>query len=53
MYVKKEIAANFKKLGVVYPVLAVVKARQSGKTTFLKEQLKKAKSISIRFQICL
>ena len=40
MYVEREIAAKFDKVRNVYPVVAIVGARQSGKTTFLKERAK-------------
>jgi predicted AAA+ superfamily ATPase len=49
MYIQREIKEKFEKLDTVYPVLAVVGARQSGKTTFLKEQLKKLKSSYLLF----
>ena len=39
MYIEREIKEKFEKLNKVYPVLTVVGARQSGKTTFLKEQI--------------
>lgn len=44
MYVKREITELFKKLSGTYPVIAIVGARQSGKTTFLKEQMKALKA---------
>jgi predicted AAA+ superfamily ATPase len=41
MYVKRDIANLFRSLSENYNMLAVVGARQAGKTTFLKEQMKK------------
>lgn len=40
MYIEREIKDKFTKLLKVYPIIAIVGARQSGKTTFLKEQIK-------------
>ncbi|MBD3204206.1 AAA family ATPase [Candidatus Woesearchaeota archaeon] len=40
MYVKREIKRKFEKIKDSYNIIAVVGARQSGKTTFLKEQIK-------------
>ena len=40
MYIKREIKEGFLKRAGLYSVTAVVGARQAGKTTFLKEQIK-------------
>ncbi len=40
MYVEREIVRNFRKIASAYNAIAVVGARQAGKTTFLKEQMK-------------
>lgn len=40
MYVEREIKNHFLKVANTYPLIALVGARQSGKTTFLKEHLK-------------
>lgn len=40
MYTEREIQQKFGKLAEIYPIIAIVGARQSGKTTFLKEQIK-------------
>lgn len=40
MYIEREIKAKFSKLLKAYNLVALVGARQSGKTTFLKEQMK-------------
>jgi len=37
MYIEREISKKFNKLQSIYPVVAIVGARQAGKTTFLKE----------------
>lgn len=39
MFVKRELESVFKKLQIIYPVIALVGPRQAGKTTFLKEAL--------------
>lgn len=39
MYVEREITAKFRKLAQAYSLLALVGARQSGKTTFLKHEM--------------
>jgi len=44
MYVERELKVSFGKLVPVYGVIAVVGPRQSGKTTFLKEEAKKLES---------
>ena len=43
MYIEREILRKFEKVATAYPVVALVGARQAGKTTFLKEQMKKIK----------
>lgn len=40
MYIAREIKEKFNKMFQVYGIIAVVGARQAGKTTFLKEQAK-------------
>ena len=40
MYIEREIAGKFRKVNGIYPIIAVVGARQSGKTTFLRERMK-------------
>ncbi len=40
MYTEREIREMFRKVEKIYPIVALVGARQSGKTTFLKEQIK-------------
>lgn len=49
MYIERKIKERFDKITKVYPVTAIVGARQSGKTTFLKEQAKKFKSNYLLF----
>lgn len=49
MYVEREIVEKFWKACGVYNAIAVVGARQAGKTTFLKEQMKQAKSSYVLF----
>ncbi len=49
MYIERKIKEKFDKITKVYPVIALVGARQSGKTTFLKEQAKKFKSNYLLF----
>jgi hypothetical protein len=49
MYIERKIKEKFDKIIKVYPVTAIVGARQSGKTTFLKEQAKKFKSNYLLF----
>jgi len=48
-YTERKIKKQFDKLIKVYPVIAIVGARQAGKTTFLKEQAKKFKSNYLLF----
>lgn len=49
MYIERGIKAKFDKVRKVYSLIAVVGARQSGKTTFLKEQMKGLKSSYVLF----
>lgn len=49
MYIERKIKEKFDKITKVYPIIAIVGARQSGKTTFLKEQAKKFKSNYLLF----
>lgn len=48
-YTERKIKDKFEKLIKLYPVIAIVGARQSGKTTFLKEQARKFKSNYLLF----
>ncbi len=49
MYVEREIDELFKKVLSVYNIIAIVGARQAGKTTFLKEKIKPLHSSYIMF----
>ena len=49
MYIEREIKEKFKKVNSAYPIVSLVGARQSGKTTFLKEQMKQSKSSYLLF----
>ncbi|MBI2146302.1 ATP-binding protein [Candidatus Woesearchaeota archaeon] len=49
MYIPRTIAPSFQKLQQSYTLIAVVGARQAGKTTFLKEQAKTRKSAYLLF----
>ncbi len=49
MYISRTIENTFQKRERVYSIIAVVGARQSGKTTFLKEQSKSRKAIYLLF----
>jgi predicted AAA+ superfamily ATPase len=49
MYVKRDAAELFKSLSESYNMIAVVGARQAGKTTFLMEQMKKFNSSYVLF----
>ncbi len=49
MYVTREIKEKFDKISKTYNMVAVVGARQSGKTTFLKKQIQNEKSSYILF----
>ncbi len=49
MYVEREISKKFRSVAAAYNIVALVGARQSGKTTFLKEQVKQLKSSYVLF----
>jgi len=49
MYVEREIKKKFDKIIKSYTMVAVVGARQAGKTTFLKKQMEQATSTYILF----
>ncbi len=49
MYVERDIKEKFKKIASVYALVAIVGARQAGKTTFLKEQVRSFKSSYLLF----
>ncbi|MCX9083646.1 MAG: ATP-binding protein [Candidatus Methanoperedens sp.] len=49
MYVEREINEHFKKVANIYNIIAVVGARQAGKTTFLKEKAKEFNSSYLFF----
>ena len=49
MYVRRDAAKLFESLSENYNMIAVVGARQAGKTTFLKEQMKKFDSSYVLF----
>jgi len=49
MYVEREIKKPFDKIITSYSMVAVVGARQAGKTTFLKKQMEHAKSTYVLF----
>ncbi|MEM3402077.1 MAG: ATP-binding protein [Candidatus Hadarchaeales archaeon] len=49
MYIVREITEKFRAVEKVYNLIAVVGARQSGKTTFLKEQMKNVRSSYVLF----
>ncbi|MBS3056505.1 MAG: ATP-binding protein [Candidatus Aenigmarchaeota archaeon] len=49
MYIEREIKDKFKKVANVYSVVTLVGARQAGKTTFLKEQIKQLNSSYLLF----
>ena len=49
MYIERDIRAQFKKIEKVYSVISLVGARQAGKTTFLKEQMKGLSSSYLLF----
>ena len=40
MYVRRQISERFSKIAGAYPVVALVGARQAGKTTFLRQHMK-------------
>ncbi len=49
MYTEREIKEKFEKISTAYPVIALVGARQAGKTTFLKEQIKRLNASYLSF----
>ena len=49
MYVKRDIRSKFDKISNSYNMIAVVGARQAGKTTFLKKQIENKNSSYILF----
>lgn len=49
MYVERLIDENFKKILPVYNIIAIVGARQSGKTTFLKQKIMPLHSSYVMF----
>lgn len=49
MYVERSIKESFDKIKEAYMIIAVVGARQAGKTTFLKEQIKGIKAKYLLF----
>ena len=49
MYIEREIKEKFDKISKSYNMIAVVGARQAGKTTFLKKQIEHLKSSYILF----
>ena len=49
MYVEREIKTRFNKISENYGIVALVGARQSGKTTFLKRQMGRYKSSYVVF----
>src|SRR3989338_3563551 len=49
MYQERELKESFEKVASVYPIVAIVGARQAGKTTFLKERMKTTSSTYLLF----
>jgi len=49
MYVPREITSRFDKIDEHYGIIAMVGARQSGKTTFLREMMKRRSSTYVLF----
>jgi len=49
MYIEREISEKFNKVSSSYSVVAIVGARQAGKTTFLKEHSKKLNASYLAF----
>lgn len=49
MYIERDIKEEFEKIAQSYALVAVVGARQAGKTTFLKEHAKSLKSAYLLF----
>ncbi len=48
-YIEREIKEMFEKASTIYNIVAIVGARQAGKTTFLKEQMKRMNSSYVLF----
>ncbi len=48
-YIEREITEKFRKVQSIYNLIAIVGARQAGKTTFLKEQMKQARCSYVLF----
>lgn len=46
MLVSRQAESDFKKLDAIYRIVAVIGPRQSGKTTFLREQMAKGREVS-------
>ncbi len=46
MFVSRDVESGFKKLDLLYGIVAVVGPRQAGKTTFLREQMATGKEIN-------
>ena len=53
MYIERDIKEKFAKISKSYNMVAVVGARQSGKTTFLKKRIEHLKSSYILFELSL
>ena len=49
MYQEREMKEQFEKVSKVYPIIAIVGARQAGKTTFIKERMKTTNSSYLLF----
>ena len=49
MYIKRDITSKFDKISKSYNMVAVVGARQAGKTTFLKKQMENKNSSYVLF----
>src|SRR3989338_6448980 len=46
MLIPRAAEGNFRKLDAIYKIVAVIGPRQAGKTTFLKEQMAKAREVA-------
>ncbi len=49
MYIERDIRESFEKITTVYNIVAVVGPRQAGKTTFLKQEMKKRNASYVLF----
>ena len=49
MYIERDIKEKFEKISTAYSIVALVGARQSGKTTFLKERIKNLNALYLSF----